>query len=290
MRYKIKYSDVKGGSTSEIEESINLNSLDSLVKYQLIATDHLTEGSEGMILLQSIRDGACTRKIEKNCLKCESIPNINLLNPKFLELATLFRTNYLVSLDSQPDFEYFYVFRFIGLDPKFINKKILYPTIFSTSWNLDFVKDWAYGSIGFIQRIRVKNNAKFITTSYPKKETDDFIIKDNDNYFITIEERLKKVFLEKNDNNKNIIGENNKDKTNIMNQGEQEVLLPPGVTKYLGIFSKEEFITSDIEHKEIKSQIKICDYEFEETPENLMEERVHISCEKGTIFDIDEVI
>lgn len=38
MRYKIKYSDVKGGSTSlEIQESINLNSLDSLLKYQLLA-------------------------------------------------------------------------------------------------------------------------------------------------------------------------------------------------------------------------------------------------------------
>ena len=66
MKYKIKYSDVKGGSPSE---TIDLNSLDSLVKYHLLATDYLeTEGYERK-MLEGVRDGSCTNLFNDGCLK-----------------------------------------------------------------------------------------------------------------------------------------------------------------------------------------------------------------------------
>jgi len=277
MKYKINYSDIKGGSTSlEIQESINLKSLDSFLKYQLLATDHLESTGYEKQILEGIRDGTCTNLIQNECLEDKYIEDVNKRNLKFLELINEFKNNYLQSLDDPLDLaeEYFYVYRFICLNPEHFDKKILYPTIFSSSWNLDFVVDWADGRVGFIQKIKVGRNINFITTSYPNNED---IIDEDGNKFIIIEESLKKLFLDKNNFNKYIIGKDNKPRIKIINQTEYEVILPPGVTNYLGTY-------------ETFDQITIYNYEFTETPIDLIKQRVKISCQKGTIFDNDEVI
>ena len=244
----------------------------------MLATDHLEpEGFEKKIL-EDISGGAFTNLIKNELLGSTHVKDVIKRNFQFLTLMNEFRNNYLESLDRPQeldlDLEYFYVYRFICLNPAHYDKKILYPTIFSTSWNLDFVVDWADEREGFIQKIRVGRNINFITLSYPKKED---IIDEDGNKFIIIEESLQKLFKEKNKSNKYIIGKNTKPKTKIINQNEYEVILPPGVTKYLGNY-------------ETFNQNRIYNYEFTETIEDLIEERVRISCEKGTIFSNDEII
>lgn len=292
MKYKIKYSDVKGGSTSEIQETIDLNSLESLVKYHLLATDYLEANGEEKKMLEGVRDGSCTNLFNDGCLKNEHLIKVNKRNRIFLNLARDFKDNYLGSLDNSEDIKdkYFYVYRFICLETDDFGKKILYPSIFSSSWDLNFVKDWIGDRKGIIQKIKVKQNTKFIATSYPHKEN---IIIEGEDRFITIEESLKKLFLSKNGFNKHMIGEYNKPKIKILNQGEHEVLLPPGVTKYLGSFIIDDFLISDDNNQPITKEIKIYNYEFEETPEtpeNLTNDMVNISCQRGTIFDNDEDI
>ena len=243
------------------------DSLNIFIKYQLAAIDTTEKGGILKNILEGIRDGTNTRLIKNNKLHCDErcfykiIRNIDI----FTSFSRDIKENYKKSFNKLNDVGYFYVYRFIEIDYSDKCKDILYPTLFSTAWSLDFTKEWADGRKGVYQKIKIGRNINFLSSSYFK---NDDVTNLNEDSYLAFSSCLREQFIQNNELNEFIIDK--KESFKIINQNEYEVVLPPGITKFTG----KEKINGMIVHN----------YDFIETEYCEIEKNMYYALNYGTIL------
>lgn len=236
----------------------NLIDLSNQIKFQIIYINSLSD-TEIDKTLRTIRDGSCTNIIKDQKLKISSKESVIYITNNFIEIASKIQAHYFSYLNNELDNEYFYVYRYVNLPENLYGKNILYPSVISTSWNLDFIKDWAYDiKNGMFQRIKVPRKCNFLTSSFPfNKETWK---DENEKYYMNLENDFINLF-----NNRFI-----KSKYELINQFESEVILPPGKMTFNRVTKLEG--------------LEIYDYDFIETQKNDVLKNINFSINEGTIL------
>ncbi len=243
------------------------DSVNTFIKYQLAAIDTTERGGVLKNILEGIRDGTNTRLIKNNKLHCDErcfdkiIRNINI----FRSFSNDIKENYKRSFNKLSNVGYFYVYRFIEINDSNKYKDILYPTLFSTAWSLNFTKEWANGRKGVYQKIKIGRNINFLSSSY---FINDYVTNINEESYLTFSSCLREQLIQNNEFNEFIIDK--KESFKIINQYEYEVVLPPGITKFTG--------------KEKINGITVHNYDFIETEYSEIEENIYYALNCGTIL------
>lgn len=244
------------------------------ILFQIAYTNNLTEIEKDRTL-RAIRDGNSTHIIKESKMNKYSKESILRTIAYYMSIAYEINDAYFSSFDTSLENEYFYVYRFISVKPEFFGRDILYPSMISTSWDLEFVKNWAlynYGKFreGMFQKIKVSRRCNFLTSSCPiNKDIWTEINKSLKNYFMNIDDTILETFKEQNDIINCGLGKN-KSKYELINQLEGEVVLPPGETKFIKVSQIDEF--------------ELYEYEFIETPKEFIVDNIDYCIEKGTIL------
>jgi len=253
---------------------MDLSNFYNHILFQIAYTNNLDEVEKDRTL-RAIRDGNCTHIIKNLKMNRDSKESILRTIAYYMDIAYEINNTYFSSFNTSLKNEYFYVYRFISVKSKFFGRKILYPSMISTSWNLEFVKNWALDDSirfreGMIQKIKVSRRCKFLTSSYPIN-TDFWMDRENQDtkYFMKIDESILETFKKQNDAIKNGLGKN-RSKYELINQLEGEVILPPGEMKFIKVSQIDEF--------------KLFEYEFFETPKEFIVDNIDYCIEKGTIL------
>tara|TARA_Y200000002_G_scaffold113673_1_gene93110 strand:- start:770 stop:1486 length:717 start_codon:yes stop_codon:yes gene_type:complete len=237
---------------------LNLSNLNNQIKFQIMYTNSLNEIDIDKTL-RTIRDGSCTNIIKDQKLKISSKESVINVTNYFIEIASKIQNYYFSNLNNDLDNEYFYVYRYVNIPENLYGKNILYPSVISTSWNLNFIKDWAFDiKYGMYQRIKVPRKCNFLTSSFPlNKETWK---DENEKYYINLENDFVNTFDSK------FI----KSKYELVNQFESEVILPPGKMTFNKVIKLDE--------------LEIYDYDFIETKKNDILKNINFSINEGTIL------
>jgi len=225
--------------------------------------------------LRGVRDGNCTHIIKNFKLNANSKDSILNTSFYYLDIASEIKKKYFSCINRPLKENYFYVYRFVSLPNKFYKKNILYPSLISTSWNFEFVKDWARKDSfsfreGMFQKIRVPRRCNFLTSSFPinSKIWEEREINDN-KFYMNIHKQLLDSFKKQNNMIKNGLGKN-KIKYELINQLEQEVVLPPGEMKFKKL---NKF-----------NGLELYEYDFFETNYDDIENNIDFCINKGTIL------
>ena len=234
----------------------NLKDLSNQIKFQIIYINNLSD-TEIDRTLRTIRDGSCTNIIKDQKLRISSKESVIYITNNFIEIASKIQAHYFSYLNNELDNEYFYVYRYVNLPQNLYGRNILYPSVISTSWNLNFVIDWSYDKQGMFQKIRVPRKCNFLTSSCP---IEDGVWIEKEKYYITLENDFVNLF-----NNSFI-----KSKYELINQFESEVILPPGKM----IFNK--ISRSD--------DLNIYEYDFIETDRSDILKNINFCINEGTIL------
>ena len=242
------------------------------ILFQIAYTNNLDEIEKDRTL-RAIRDGNCTHIIKNSRMNRDSIESVLRTITYYMDIAYEINNAYFSSFNTSLENEYFYVYRFISINPNFFGKNILYPSMISTSWNLEFVKNWALEldssdkfREGMFQKIKVSRKCNFLTSSCPINR-DIWI--ESDKYFMQIDDTILQNFKKHNDIIKCGLGKN-RSKYELINQLEEEVVLPPGEMKFIKISHTDEF--------------ELFEYEFIETPKEFIVDNINYCIEKGTIL------
>ena len=237
---------------------VNLSEFNNQIKFQIMYTNNLNEIDIDKTL-RTIRDGCCTNIIKDQKLKISSKDSVINVSNYFIEIASKIQNYYFSYLNNDLDNEYFYVYRYVNLPENLYGRNILYPSVISTSWNLDFIKDWAYDiKNGMFQRIKVSRKCNFLTSSFPLSK--EIWIDENEKYYMNLENDFVNSFDSK------FI----KRKYELINQFESEVILPPGKMTFNKVTKLEG--------------LEIYDYDFIETQKNDVLKNINFSINKGTIL------
>lgn len=243
------------------------DSLNTFIKYQLAAINTTESGGILKNILEGIRDGTNTRLVKNNKLHCDEryfnkiIRNIDI----FRSFSNDIKENYKKSFNNLNNIGDFYVYRFIEINNSYKCKDIIYPTLFSTAWSLNFTKEWADGREGIYQKIKIGRNINFLSLSY--FSTED-VININEESYLTFSSSLRKQLVKYNNLNEFVIDK--KELFKIINQNEYEVVLPPGTTKFTG--------------KEDINGITVHNYDFIETEYSEIEKSMYYTLNFGTIL------
>ena len=263
-----QYSDII------IHDDIDLFDIINQIKFQIAYTNNLEEFEKDKTL-RAIRDGNCTHIIKNLRLNASSKDSVLKITNNFLKIASEINSSYFSCLNKQLKSEYFYVYRFVSLPKTLYGRNILYPSLISTSWNFNFVHDWALDDLssfrkGMIQKIKVPRNCNFLTSSFPieLEVWEETEIHDK-KYYMKIEHNLIELFKNKNDFVKNGIGKC-RNKYELINQLEGEVVLPPGKMIYKKMCKLNE--------------LDIYEYEFIETPFQDIVTNINYCINEGTIL------
>ena len=244
------------------------------ILFQIAYTNNLDEIEKDRTLC-AIRDGNCTHIIKNLKMKLDSKKSVLRTISYYMDVACEINNAYFSFVNTSLIDEYFYVYRFISISPNFFGKDILHPLMISTSWNLEFVKNWALDNSnkfreGMFQKIKVSRKCNFLTSSFPINKyiwTEN--VKSISKCFMKIDDNILKNFKKQNDIIKSGLGKN-RSKYELINQLEAEVILPPGEMKFVRV--------SQIE------QIDLFEYDFFETPKEFIDDKIDYCIEKGTIL------
>ena len=253
---------------------MDLSNFYNHILFQIAYTNNLDEIEKDRTL-RAIRDGNSTHIIKDSKMNKYSKESILRTIAYYMSIAYEINDTYFSSFDTSLENEYFYVYRFISVKPEFFGRDILYPSMISTSWDLEFVKNWALDNSGkfregMFQKIKVSRRCNFLTSSCPINK--GIWIESNKsikNYFMNIDDTILETFKEKNDIIKCGLGKK-RSKYELINQLEGEVVLPPGETKFVKISQIDEF--------------ELYEYEFIETPKEFIGDNIDYCIEKGTIL------
>jgi len=253
---------------------MDLSDFINQILFQIAYTNNL-EDFEKDRTLRAIRDGSCTHIIKNLKLNVNSKKSILNTSLYHLDVASEINNRYLSCINTSLKEKYFYVYRFVSLPNKFFKKSILYPSLISTSWNFEFVKDWARKDSfsfreGMFQKIKVSRTCNFLTSSFPNQSEIWEELESCDNkFYMKIHRQLLESFKKQNNMIKNGLGKN-KLKYELINQVEQEVVLPPGKMKFKKI---DKF-----------NGLDIYEYDFFETHYDDIESNIDFCINKGTII------
>tara|TARA_B100000674_G_C37654516_1_gene829528 strand:- start:15 stop:788 length:774 start_codon:yes stop_codon:yes gene_type:complete len=253
---------------------MDLSNFYNHILFQIAYTNNLDEIEKDRTL-RAIRDGNCTHIIKNLKMNRDSKESILRTIAYFMDIAYEINNAYFSIFNTSFKNEYFYVYRFISVKSEFFGKNILYPSMISTSWNLEFVKNWALDDSnrfreGMFQKIKVSRRSNFLTSSCPINR-DIWIENYNSikKYFMKIDDTVLETFKEQNDIIKSGLGKN-KSKYELINQLEGEVVLPPGKMNFIKVSQIDEF--------------ELFEYEFFETPKEFIVDNIDYCIEKGTIL------
>ena len=237
---------------------VNISEFNNQIKFQIMYTNYLNEIDIDKTL-RTIRDGSCTNIIKDQKLRISSKDSVINVTNHFIEIASKIQNYYFSNLNNNLDNEYFYVYRYVNIPENLYGKNILYPSVISTSWDLNFIKDWAFDiKKGMFQRIKVLRKCNFLTSSFPL--SNETWTDENEKYYMNLEHDFVNSFDSK------FI----KTKYELINQFESEVILPPGKMTF-----NEVTKLGDLE---------IYDYNFIETQKNDVLKNINFSINKGTIL------
>ena len=253
---------------------MDLSSFYNQILFQIAYTNNLDEIEKDRTL-RAIRDGNCTHIIKNLKLNKNSKDSVLKTTIYYMNIAFEINNAYFSSFNTALKNEYFYVYRFISVKPEFFGKNILYPSMISTSWNLNCVRNWALDTSdrfreGMFQKIKVSRRCNFITSSCP---INNYIWSENKSldkkYFMKIDEAILETFKKINEDINIGLGKF-RSKYELINQLEGEVVLPPGEMKFIKLSKIDE--------------IDLFEYEFSETPKEFIVDNIDYCIEKGTIL------
>jgi len=257
-----------------IRGEMDLSNFYNHILFQIAYTNNLDEVEKDRTL-RAIRDGNCTHIIKNSRMNKDSKESILRTIAYYMNIAYEINDAYFSSFNTSLKNEYFYVYRFISVKSEFFGRDILYPSMISTSWNLEFVKIWALDDSvrfreGMFQKIKISRRSRFLTSSCPINR-DIWMDRENHDtkYFMKIDDSILETFKEQNDSIKNGLGKN-RSKYELINQLEGEVVLPPGEMKFIKVSKIDE--------------IQLFEYEFIETPKEFIVDNIDYCIEKGTIL------
>ena len=247
---------------------MNLSNFYNHLLFQIAYTNNLDEVEKNRTL-RAIRDGNCTHIIKNLKMNKNYKESIVRTIVYYMDIAYEINNAYL-SMNTSLKNEYFYVYRFISICPKYFGKDILYPSMISTSWSLDFVKSWALNPSnkfrkGMFKKIKVPRKCNFLTSSYPINRN---IWIENNKYFMKIDNSIFITFKQCDIINSSL--GKYRFKYELINQFEEEVILPPGKMKFIKVSQIDEF--------------ELFEYEFIETPKEFIVDNIDHCIEKGTIL------